>query len=182
MTHSMSGTNMSDLWQHAIRVIGERADIALAESDLAGVFGQFLGDDSLTITTHSDGATYRASHPTPLEGLEDVFRAHPTLIILSSFETPKNNLIWECVKAYGYIAEQTVGRYELNSNIPLEETQLIWKFFGRYLNPATRPTSAQVMAEFGASTEKLLEKRKARQEKEAAAKALADKHKPSESP
>ncbi len=181
MNQTANGNNRNDHRQFAIRVIGATNDVARVEKDLAGVFGPFWSEGSLTITAHSDGATYRTSHPTSPAALEEVFSAHPGLIFLMSVLTTKNRLHWEFVTAYGYHAESTLARYEPNSNIPFEETQLSSKIFGRYLSPATRPTPAQVMAEFGAKTEKLLEKRKATQ-KAAAAKALADTQKPNGSP
>ena len=156
MSQTMEHGSKDNRRQFAIRVIGATNDIALAEKDLAGVFGPFWSEGSLTITAHSDGATYRTSHPTAPAALEEVFSAHPGLIFLMSVLTTKNRLHWEFVTAYGYQAESTLSRYEPNNNIPFEKTQLSSKIFGRYLNPATRPTPAQVVAEFVATTEKFL--------------------------
>lgn len=167
MSQAMEHGNKDDHWYFTIRIIGEENDIAPAAKDLAIAFGPCWNNRS--ITAEPDGVIYDVWQSWEDVGIdhqvENVFHAHQSLIFLMSFWTPSEKVRWNVVRAYGFDAEETAGDYEPDGGTPYEETQLFRDIFGRYLDLSTRPTPAQVQAEFGARTEKFRAMRERQLEK-----------------
>lgn len=184
MSQVMEHGSTDDRWYFSIRIIGDRNDVALAEKDLAGAFGSYWNNHS--IATEPDGVTCHVwsswGNEELADQVEDVFHAYPTLIFLMTFWDSSDDVRWNVARAYGFDAEVTAGEYEPSGGTPYEETQLFRDIFGRYLDLLTRPTPAQVQAEFGAKTERFRAMRERRLENESASNVPGAKRKQKRKP